>query len=509
MAIFIPGLISVAAGVVLALLRTRPSHERRLVKLLAGIAIWLLLTVFGPADEAVQIPVWQVVSGHALSVRFDLNLWQWVWLQVFSSVYLIHLLHSAQDPADDRQAVLRFVALGIFLLAAAAANDLARILLWLLLDILLALWRNVQRKDILPSLLLGIASVLLLMTGSVLSMLAGNAAGAEGVFSDGSRSLVILVAALLRLMSGFAGKTKENSLQETGTGNLLALLSGGLVVALLVQEAPIAAVSRPWVLLFACVGLLLQIEAFFRPNDASQDVHPCYGQLLVLLCIGIAQPPETQTTILAAGASLWLILSAFDGFPPFRVPWWRWFVLLFPLVLAGLPYSPGGLFVAALLTVQQALIVLIIGGMSLLLASAGAWRRWQHLRREEIKSLDGVIVLDYVAAVVWISAILYPVLRAGASFSPASAIVFAILTMASALILVLGDRMPAWDWTPQRVTPFVFRTRVLLGRLMGGVRTAYSYAVDLASDILEGDGGTLWIIVVVLMALLGLRNVSP
>lgn len=480
--------------------------------MLGAALIWLLLLISGPTEEALVHPGWQVAPGQILYFEFSLPPQSWVVAIVLTGLFLFRLLtlggESAPESAHNLPAV--FGLLGISLLAMGASNPLTLVLIWTLFDAGFFVWEATQGKLPSKGFILGMGSILLLMMGSILDLGAFGVSDAILLVPISLSELTILFAAGLRFLSSVSWGDDSSIPAHAPFSDLPAMLSGGLAFLLLVHFAPFSGLSPT--LLTVSAGIICFLGIYFSLTaDVGQPALRRLNWPYAAIVLGIfTLPSVVQRNLLASVGGLWALKVGFQRFAFLLAGWQRWGTILFPLAQCGLPFALGSALLSASIFAAGASVpVQLIIVFSMLTAAVNLWRRWGVIGLESLEPDRFTLFLQVSSSAILLFLIVFAGIQLGTGFRWEAAIAAGVLAGISFLLKRAFQKSPILVY-PARIglrRPTIQLKRVY-GSMANGIRSFYDYGVGFASDIVEGSGGTLWIIVILLMLVIGLRNLG-
>ena len=512
MIILILAFIGIGMGLLLWFLKERPARPVWQTAMVGAAVFWLLLLINGPTDEAFMHPGWQVTPGQILYFEFALPSETWAVAVVLTGLFLFRLLTigGESQPEAARNLPAVFGLLGVSLLAIGASNPLTLVLTWTLFDTGFFIWEAAQGRPPSRGFILGMGSVLLLMMGSILDIGAFGETGALLQAPIRSSELIILFAAGLRFLSSVSWGDDSTSALQAPFSDLPAMLSGGLAFLVLVQFAPFSGLSPALLTVSAGILCVLGIISSLAV-EGGQTVLRRMNWPYAALVLGILTLPSVvQSSLLASVGGLWALKVVFQRLAFVFAGWQRWGTILFPLAQCGLPFALGSALLSASIFAEGSSVpVQLIILFSMLTAAVNLWRRWDGVRLEAYEPDRFTIFLQVSSSAILLFLVIYTGVQLGSSFRWEAAIAAGVLAGPSFLLTRALQKNPI-ILDPTSVG--LERTTIQLKRsskvLVNGIRWVYDYGVGFASDIVEGSGGTLWIIVILLMLVIGLRNLG-
>jgi len=496
-------LLLLIPGLAFLFLRSERIRNAWLFALLAIVAVLFVLLIGGSHEEVVEFALWQVTRTWVLFAGFNLP----APIQVLAAAVLVRglvnltAMMSGSIRVTSKQVGQLLLLLGFTLAGLVASNSLALVLMWMLFDAAFIFRARSTGRPFLRCLLTGAASIGFLIAGSVVETAA--IAHPDAAFLQPSVAKgFLIIAAFLRLIAGrwlLPGGDHEGRRVEDRE----YAMYGALAWALLVRSIPFGFTTTG----FSVVVLLLSLLGFGgslfsgRGDERRWWVRLC--QLAIML-VGTLLPAEVQSVYFAAAGVLWVLtLNEMVD----ETGWSRWAYLILPLSQVGLPFTAGGIMVAALFSVESTPISLLLagafgmGGSSLL-----TWRVWKNLRQQQTEG-ERLETAFHLAGVALVGLVLiYAGWRLGYTLNTGPVILGGALVVLTFALGVVVQPSPEWMETGRSILVGGKRIQRRARGMLTGLLQSYSYVVGLVSDILEGDGGTLWIIIFVLIGMLTLRS---
>ena len=512
MIILILAFIGIATGLLLWFLKKRPARPVWHTAMVGAAVIWLLLLISGPTENPLLHPGWQVTPDQILYFEFSLSSETWVVAVVFTGLYLFRLLTigGESQPEAARNLPAVFGLLGISLLAIGASNPLTLVLTWTLFDTGFFIWEAAQGRPPSRGFILGMSSVLLLMMGSILDIGAFGETGTLPQAPIRSSELIILFAAGLRFLSSVSWGDDSTPARQASFSDLPALLSGGLAFLLLVQFAPFSGLSPALLTVSAGILCLLGIFSSLAIDDGQTALGRMNWPYVALVLSILTLPSVVQRSLLASVGGLWALKVVFQRLPFLLAGWQRWGSILFPLAQCGLPLALGSALLSASIFAEGSSVpVQLIILFSMLTAAVNLWRRWDGVSLEAYDPDRFTIFLQVSSSGILLFLVIYAGIQLGSGFRWEAAMAAGVLAGTSFLLTRVLQKKPILlDPTLVGLERTALQLKRIYKVLVKGIRSLYDYGVGFASDIVEGSGGTLWIIVILLMLVIGLRNLG-
>ncbi|MBN2555995.1 MAG: hypothetical protein JXA97_08665 [Anaerolineales bacterium] len=512
MIILILAFISIAAGLLLLFLKKRLARSLWQTAMVGAALIWALLLISGPTEEALVHAGWQVTPGQILYFEFSLPPQAWVVAVILIGLFLLRLLTigGGSTPESARNLPAVFGLLGISLLAMGAANPLTLVLIWTLFDSGFFVWEATQGKPPSRGFILGMGSILLLMMGSILDLGAFGESEALLFVPINYSEFIILLAAGLRFLSSVSWGDESSYTLHTPFSDLPAMLSGGLGFLLLVHFAPFSGLSPALMTISAGIFCMLGIYYSLTADDGLSALRGLNWPYAALVLGILTLPSEVQRNLLASVGGLWALKVVFQRFAFLLSGWQRWGTILFPLAQCGLPFMLGNaLLSASIFTEGVSVPVELVFIFSMLIAAVNLWRRWDVIGLESLKPDRFTLFLQVSSSVILLFMIVFAGIQLGTGFRWEAAIAAGVL-VGTSFLLTRAFQKTSIIFNPSLVglKGTTIQTKRVYRGMVNGIRSLYDYGIGFASDIVEGSGGTLWIIVILLMLVIGLRNLG-
>ena len=390
-----------------------------------------------------------------LPTQMSITLWRPI--EVFGAGFIFSidklvwpflLLASAAVFAEvllDGRSAMRLLYSGVALAAIAGGNMLAIAILWTLMVLLESVLRLRNSLDL--DATIQKATVQFVAVAAVLAVVA---------FGEGA-SMLLVIAALIRSIGG----TEERFPFS------LAVLAPLGALAVVSRFSPDESIQL-WIAMVAIVVVLVR-SLLYIPRLSSLA--------LAITAAGLLAPPEAQAVAWASLAAVLIATIGLSQVGGSRIAWFA--VAIVPFAFLSAASDP-----ALLVIVTFATIVLAIVSRWLPLGS----RPWPPSR------VDGVAIALLIGGAIWAS------LGAGWRPNPAGVL------SASAALAVGYAAARAWPTLSKTLVP----VRPLLTEFRRASRTVSKFlasSVRIVADVLEGESAVLWILLVLLIVIVGLRVV--
>jgi formate hydrogenlyase subunit 3/multisubunit Na+/H+ antiporter MnhD subunit len=514
----VPTLILLAGSVLVWI--TRREHERMQWALSTGVAVVVWVVSLGfvmllPIEF--QVSVWKPEDLFSSKIFLSLDRVSWSFVYATATLTMTVFL-CAQVKADPPKAGVRCVLLvqtGLAMLAMMAGNLLTVAITWALMDIGTLVLMKDQLEDVRSSASLIARSAangggVLLILGSAL---ANEAVGGHLTFEAPSESplgTVLLVLAVLLRLGLFPPQFSETRVAayQRSLGTLLRLLPPAAAMAILARQMDIGAPAAvtPWLRWTGLFGVMVgSARWLFGKNTLIAR------PFIVLGITGLGMLATSFSTsrggmiIVATGVML-LLIGAVTSLGEIFSPIHRLWFAMSGLILIGAPGTPGSVIASALIDGikgEQSIIAAVLGGVGMaalgigtlrtLFAPTQPWETGESLARLTY----GLGLSVPIFAAVGVGIHMRDQVQLDALW------VFLILIVISAAGLRtmknLSQReVDRWGKIFAWLDPSPLYS---LGRSVG---KAVGAAIRSVGELIEVEGGILWMIVILLLVGLAL-----
>jgi len=508
----------VLAGLAAWFLRGRAARTQWAVSAAFAAACWLFgMALMLSVPAVLRFSVWQPENLFQSPLLLNLDRTSWAYLYALVTVLLSMIFTAAARPAAAPAGVRSFwfFYTSLAVVAILAANLLTLALAWALMDLMTLVFhvrmadtpQDVQRA--LTRAGVDMAGVLLLLAGASMNHLAGGDTLITTPFLSTAGALLVVLAALLRLglMPLHFGVSSYEPFRR-GLGTLLRLFPPAVSLALLTRlfEVGLPAGSEIWLLVAGIAGTLVGGLRWVLEADAIRS-RPFFVMAISSLAVLAGLSPAGPDGARAAGVSLLLMGAAFS-LAELHTPAHRVWPLLAAVMLLGLPWTPGGIVAASIgegLLAGGHLPAIVAGTLGMAALGLGAlhvfyeqetpWPTSESLSRVMYSLGLAIPLLVGIGMGIWFRTL--PALP--------GLIVFAAAIVLAGLGFLVLRRLPAsqaqrWQAVAGKLDPQP------VYRVLWTPARRFARLVRTTGAIFEGEGGLLWMFVVVLFLVLAVGS---
>jgi hypothetical protein len=481
---------------------------------------WLsMLAISTRQGSSISLSVWQPGSIFSSSVYLQLDQVGWTFAYSAATVILSVSLTAPSRHGgiigSGKAMMLVYVALAMA--AMMAGNLLTVALTWALLDLagfVMVLQLSTDAK-LLQSLLrrlgTGGLSVVLVLAAASLAWRAGSDNVISSSQSAASTTVLLGLAGLLRLSSVPLHFSLPGFPQaRRGVGALLGLLPPAAVLAVLARQW-VPALAQPAALWFGAAGALGIVVGAGRwvlePDSVRGRPYLGLGICGWGLLVASARPDQASGALVAAGILL-LMTGSITSLVQIYTPAHRIWPVAAAALLVGLPWTPAsGLFSRMIQGFRGAVdiwpVIVGVAGSAALAAgfarvAFGPPARWEASESLSRLTYGVGLALPAIAG-----------LGLGIQMQPAitlAGIVISLATLGLAVAIwqaatrlpqagrVSGRRLARW----LDLEPF--------SRPAAGIYGLAMRALQSIGQLLDGEGGMLWLMVILIMIFIGIRG---
>ena len=352
--LFIPIIALLLAAGVTWFARNRPARTQWVVSTSFGVIIWflsLLMVAAIPTDASFSI--WQPAILFQTPFELSLDRISWGIAYCISTVLLSMILTAATRPdlASTGVRVFWFIYAALAMLAVLAINLLTVVLAFALIDLCSFIYNiyftenvdDIRRAIIRAGIDLG--GVLLIVAAAWVNSIDGNGVGLQAVSFSTPAALLFLMGILFRLgLIPLHFTLPSFSPVRRGAGTLLHLYPPALALLLLSRflgnGAP--AIIRVWLAVAGAIGILFGAVRWLLEEDRVL-ARPFLVMGLAGIGILASSGASTNGDVLFATSALLLLVGAVLSLTQIHTPSHRIWPVFAAALLAGIPWSPGGL----------------------------------------------------------------------------------------------------------------------------------------------------------------------
>jgi hypothetical protein len=515
-------LLFVTAGVLWSLRRRREAPLWAVSSAMAGLTWVVCLALSTSVGSSTSLSVWRPedLFDSRLLLAFDTTGWQMVYAA--TTVYLALALTQAARPGTTTMGtrVILPVYAGIGVAAILAGNLLTVAITWAMLDLLtfVFLMSVTTDESAIPGIVTRLAmdglSVMTVLAAAVASWAAGQANTAFGEISTPLSAGLIAFAGLIRLgMFPLHFSLPKVPRARRGLGTMIRLMPPAIVLAVLARQFesgfPVGLV--PWLALAGAIGAVVGGLRWALAEDPVQG-RPFF--VLAIASIGVLaaglDAPATGVILANTGTLILLVGCAFS-LAEIHSPAHRIWPIVAAVIVVGAPFTLSGVLAGALargLAAAGTAWLAVLGGIGLAAIGIG-------VGGGATAPQSNWPVGESLVRVVYGLGIALPTLVAigmGLQMPLGRSLGGAIFFAGIGLAALLGRA--ALPRLPYRYRDLGKRAASILdpSSLYRGAWTASVGVLRLVRALaspLEGEGGMLWMLVVVILVILGLRGSGP
>jgi hypothetical protein len=489
---------------------------------MAGLTWVVCLGLSTRLGSSTSLSVWrpEALFDSTLLLALDTTGWQMTYAAV--TVYLALALTQAARPGTTTMGtrIILPVYAGIGVAAMLAGNLLTVAITWATLDILtfIFLMSATEDEHAIPGIITRLAmdgfSVVIVLGAAAASWSSGEANTAFGEISTPLSAGLIALAGLIRLgMFPLHFSLPKVPRARRGLGTMIRLMPPAIVLAVMARQFeggfPVGLV--PWLTLAGAVGAVVGGARWAFADDPVQG-RPFF--VLAIASTGVVAAglePTATGVILANTGTLILLVGCAFSLAEIHSPAHRVWPIAAGLMVVGAPFTLSGVLAGALasgLAVPATVWLSVLGGLGLaaigLGVAAGAAAPQTNWPVGE--SLVRVVYGLGIALPVLVAIGMGLQMRLGRSLASGAFFVGVVL------IALLGRE--ASRRLPYRTVDLARRAAARLdpGSLYRGALKLYVGVLRVVRALaapLEGEGGMLWMLVVVILVILGIQVTSP
>ncbi|GAB4530349.1 MAG: hypothetical protein Fur0018_17600 [Anaerolineales bacterium] len=457
------------------------------------LALWSVLWVLSAyLPLSLAFPVWWPHGG----VRFTLTPLSWPYAQALTTLALAVMLTAAvRTAAHWRTWGGNLLLLLTGLAAITAANPLTLALAWLSLDVLELITLTLQlqsaeaRERLMAAFSARLAGILLLVWVSARSPLGFSAL-------PGRWNVLLLLAVAMRLgvLPLHVPFLQDATARRRGLGTMFRLTAPVASLGLL-QEIGLNGFPRPWILPLNLAVLFAGLFAAWLWLTAADELSGRPFWVLGLAALSINAALQANAAASTAWGVLMLLAGGVIFLASLRDAAGMWAPLLAAMHLLGLPYTlTGGIVHTATVPFLTAAWLIV----HLLLAAGYVRHLWLAHPHQAVTAGEYTAYLLGMVALL-IGAWGIPA-RAGWIQTEIDFLHPAAFALAGLLWVILRRRVA---WNPERLHTLAGRWLSLdwFYRLIWRGYRLLSQGAGLMAQALEGEGGLLWMLIILLVLL--------
>jgi hypothetical protein len=501
-------------------LRHRPTRLLWPLMTVSAALSWLAaLAISGKQGGAISLSVWQPASIFSSGVILQLD--QIGWTNIYAAATVI-LSISLTAPSRDGgvaglgKAMMLFYA-ALAMAAMMAGNLLTVALTWALLDLagfvmVLQLSTDAQvLQSSLRRLGAGGLSVVMVLAAASLAWRSGSDNLISSPQSAATTAVLLGLAGLLRLGSVPLHFSLPGFPQaRRGVGAMLGLLPPAAVLAVLARQSlpALADSARIWFGVAGALGVVIGAGRWILEPDPVRG-RPYLGLGICGWGVLVASTrPDLASAALLASGILLLMTGSISSLVMVQTPAHRFWTLAGGALLIGLPWTPAsGLFGPMLHGLRGLLDVGVV-----VLEMAGAAALAAGFVRVALSPIESGRASETLSRILYGAGLALPVIASlglGIQMQQTIALAegfIALGTLGLATIIwqavtrlppagrISGRRLARWlDLEP-------------LSRLAGIFYGLGLRALQSLGRLLDGEGGMLWLMVILIMVFIGIRG---
>jgi hypothetical protein len=518
--IFLPIVFLLLGAIATWYVRNRPARISWIISTSTTLLVWLLgLALLAIIPDVNEVSVWRPESLFLSQSELKLDAISWPFIYASATLLLVIVLTqpARYKMKAHRQALLLIYAVSP-MVSMLSGNILTFTMTWMLMDVVSIIVsidlfdRENRITSLLPRLSISGASLILILLAAMLNVTeGGNSSLSDGFVSSGS-VLLLALAAMLRLgFFQFNSGALSYPAERHGIEILQTLLPAGASLALLARIFDIGVPEDVVLWLSLAGGLTLLIGGvqwvFYRDESRVQQAFK-----LAISGLGIyvaSSGTSDASAITAVGALMILIGGVFYSIEIFSPPHRIWPILC-AIIIAGCPWTPGGVVLSNLIvpfTSLQSIFRVVVGIIGMVLLCMGTLR-YYDLPSVKWLTAESSVRFMYGVGLSFPVIVLFGLgLRMYDEINLVGIAGFLIIGVLSVLFTLAIRKLPIRDvdrwgrllaWIDIRPIVRIF---AYIGRWIMGLARA-------ASDVLEGEGAMLWIVVILLLTYLGVRGAA-
>ncbi len=518
--VLLPIIILLLGAIATWYVRNRPARIGWTISTSTTLLVWLLsLALITIIPDVYDVSVWRPESLFLTQIELKLDSISWPFVYASTTLLLVIVLtHPARYKMKTRRQALLLIYSASPIVSMLSGNILTFAMTWMLMDVvsiivMLDLFGREKRiTSLMPRLSIDGASLIMILLAAMLNISEGGSSSLAGPFVSSSSVLFLALAAMLRLgFFQFKYGAVSYPTERHGIEILQKLLPAGAAFALLARvfDNGVPEDVVPWLSLAGGLTLLIGGVQWVFDRDESR-VQQAFKLAISGLGIFVASfSPGDASVITAVGTLLILVGGVFYSIEIFSPPHRIW-PIFYAMIIAGCPWTPGGVVLTNLIASigsLQSIIKVVIGITGMVLLGLGTLRffylpsvRWLTAE-SSVRFMYGVGLSFPIVVLIGLGLQMFDevTLMGFVGFLVIGGLAV-VLTLAIRKLPMRDvdrwGRLLAWiDMGP------IVRLFALIGRAI--MRVARG-----VSDVLEGEGAMLWLVVILLLTYLGVRGIS-
>jgi hypothetical protein len=489
---------------------------------MAGLTWVVCLVLSTSVGSSTSLSVWRPEDLFAsrLQLTFDATGWQLTYAAV--TVYLSLALTQAARPGTTTigtRVILPLYA-GLGVAAMLAGNLLTVAITWATLDLLtfIFLMSATTDEDAIPGIITRLSmdglSVITVLAAAAASWGSGKANTAFGEISTPLSAGLIAFAGLIRLgMFPLHFSLPKVPRARRGLGTMIRLMPPAIVLAVLARQFASGFPGElvPWLSVAGAIGAVVGGSRWALSEDPMQG-RPFF--VLAIASTGVLAAgldPGGTGEILANTGTMILLVGCAFSLAEIHSPAHRIWPIAAAVIVLGAPLTLGGVLTGALAVGIAGIgtaVLAVLGGIGLAAVGIG-------VISGATSPQTNWPIGESLVRIVYGLGISLPVLVAigmGLQLPEARSMIGGLFFLGVGIAAVLGRF--ALRGLPHRYRELGRRAMARLdpGSLYRGASTAYVGVLRFVRSVaapLEGQGGMLWLLVVLILVLLGVRGVGP
>jgi hypothetical protein len=500
--------------------RNRPTRIGWIIEVSTALLVWLVSLILITAIPSVtQVSVWRPQSLFQSQLELKLDSISWPFIYASSTLLLtVVLTYPARYKARPRRRAFLLLYAVFPMMSMLSGNILTFAITWTLMDVasVIVMIDMRTREELIPLLTSRLAikggSLLLVLLAAMVNVSSGGDSSLSTSFHSSTAILLISFAAMLRL--GFFQSRSgmvQNPAKREGIDILQQLLPAAAALTLFARVFSLGMPEDvlPWLKLVGGLALLVGGVQWVFDQDESR-IQQAFKMAISGLGVFVASTTAGNASVIAAAGAIMILLGAVFYSIEIFSPAHRIWPVMCAIVVAGFPGTPGGLVLTSMFEQIDSLpgiLKLVVGITGMVLLSLGTLRYF-YLPSVQWQTAESSVRFMYglgLSFPVFVSIGLGLWMAKG--FSLVALAGFLAIGGVAVLLLLVIRRLPhrevdrwgrllAWIDLNPVMRFFEFGGRVILG------------AARATSQIFEGEGAMLWLVVILLLTFLGVRGIG-